>query len=448
MAKSKQVYVCSNCGADSPRWMGKCPSCGEWNTLEEKTLLVKETKVSQMLVGDQGLVKLGNVDVTQNKKVTTTFSELDVALGGGLVDGQVVLVSGEPGIGKSTLLLQLAVNISQQGIKCLYVSGEESAQQVSGRAARIYPKGEYKELQFLLTSTVDKVFATLQDNDFDLVIFDSIQTISDDDVVGVPGGMAQVKAVAAKMVSLAKQSDFRLLIVGHINKDGDIAGPKVLEHLVDTVLRFEGERDGLYRVVRAVKNRFGGTGEVGILEMTGVGMRDVDLAQGVFAGGGEGEVGAVKTVAFEGNRPIVVQVQALVGRTVFPYPKRVAEGVPISRLQLICAILERYAKISLTEYDVYVRTAGGYSLESATSDLAVAAAIVSAFHQLPVGPDVLCVGELGLSGRLFLPNMYHDRLKSVSKYGIKRLVSVAGLILKGVKLLPVGYVGEIVSALK
>lgn len=445
---SKTVFVCSNCGADYPKWTGKCLSCGEWNTLVESKLLAREQKAS--VAGGFGAkaINLGDASVTQKDRVSSTFNELDNALGGGLVDDQVVLVSGEPGIGKSTLLLQVAINLVDKGVKCLYVSGEESAAQVKARALRLVNKGVLGPVRFLFAAELDSLLLAVEEERPEVLIVDSVQTVSDTSIMGVPGGMAQVKAVTSTLVSLAKQRGFRLILVGHINKEGEIAGPKVLEHLVDTVVRFEGEQGGVYRVVRTTKNRFGATGEVGILEMTATGMKDVDLVHGVFAGGGGAEVGVAKTLAFEGNRPLVVQVQALVGRTVYPYPKRVAEGLPMARLQLICAIVERYAKIDLVEYDVYVRTAGGYSLDGVAGDLAVAAAIISAYQQRAYPAATLFVGELGLSGRVSLPGMLHPKLVAVGKYGIKLLVTAKDVGSVKLECRQLQYVGELAALLE
>lgn len=432
---TKTVFVCTNCGAEYSRWVGRCTNCGEWNSVEEKSVVQREIKATRsLIIGENNVEKLGDVDDTNEKRVSTTFSEVDLILNGGIVENQVILISGEPGIGKSTLLLQILVELTKQGLNCLYASGEESLGQVTNRAARIYPQKDYQNVQFVLTSSLGPLLNQINQVNPDIVVVDSIQTMFDETVTGLPGSLSQVKAATSALVSSAKAQGFRLIIVGHINKEGEIAGPKVLEHLVDTVIRFEGEREGGYRLVRVLKNRFGTTGEVGILEMSGAGLKDADLEKGIFSGDGEGAVGAVKTLVMEGNRPIVVQVQALTNRTVFPYPKRVAEGVSISRLQLICAILDRFAGTKLGDQDVYVRTAGGYDLDATTSDLAIAAAILSSIKQVDIAPGDLFVGELSLGGKVTLPSMVASRLKNLEKYGVKRLFTNASLDSKKVSL--------------
>lgn len=411
--------------------------------MEEKAVVQREIKATRsLIIGENNVEKLGDVNDTNEKRISTTFSEVDLILNGGIVDNQVILISGEPGIGKSTLLLQILVEMSKQGLNCLYASGEESLGQVTNRAARIYPQKDYQDVQFLLSSSLGPLLNQINNVNPDIVVVDSIQTMFDETVAGLPGSLSQVKASTSALVSTAKSQSFRLVIVGHINKDGEIAGPKVLEHLVDTVIRFEGEREGSYRLVRVLKNRFGTTGEVGLLEMSGAGLKDADLEKGVFSGDGESAVGAVKTLVLEGNRPIVVQVQALTNKTVFPYPKRVAEGVSISRLQLICAILDRFAGTKLGDQDVYVRTAGGYDLDATTSDLAIAAAILSSIKQVDVMPGDLFVGELSLGGKVVLPSIVAGKLKNLEKYGVKRVFTNNSAIdLKKVSL-------EVVRSLK
>lgn len=429
--KTKQVFVCTECGAEHPKWMGKCTNCGAWSSLEEKQVVSAELKAAKRLIqGNTEVQNLGDVDVTQQNKIPTTFSELDQVLNGGISDDQVILLAGQPGIGKSTLLLQLLVNLSQpqtgDNLKVLYISGEESVGQITARAARIYPQKQYTSVQFLLSTSVSALISKVSGGGKempDLVVVDSIQTMFDDAVTGLPGSLSQVKACTSALVTAAKQFGFRLIIVGHINKDGDIAGPKVLEHLVDTVLLFEGERGSDVRVLRVLKNRFGSTGEVGVMQMTDLGVQDADLASGVFAGGDEDVIGAAKTLVVEGNRPIIVQVQALTNKTVFAYPKRVAEGISVSRLQLICAILDRFADTRLGDQDVYVRTAGGYSLDTPASDLAVAAAILSSVGSKQINGDSLYVGELGLSGKVGLPASLVEKLGTLSKFGISNVLS-------------------------
>ncbi|MCA9378904.1 DNA repair protein RadA [Candidatus Dojkabacteria bacterium] len=447
--KTKQVFVCSECGAEYSKWMGKCTACGSWDSLTEQQVMKQEISVAKQMLSDTSRAqKLGEVQVGQQSRLQTGFRELDTVLSGGLVDSQVTLLSGEPGIGKSTLLLQLLVNLSRGGTKCLYASGEESAGQVALRAGRLFGKKDYADIDFVLSPSVENLLDQVQTLQPTVVVVDSIQTIYRGDVSGMPGGLAQIKASTAALVGAAKSMGFTLILVGHINKDGDIAGPKVLEHLVDTVLRFEGEREMEYRILRVLKNRFGTTGEVGLFEMTERGLVDVDLKNGLFDGDGQEAVGAVKTMVLEGTRPIVVQVQALTNNTVFPYPKRVAEGLSISRLQLICAILDRFAGTHLGDKDVYVRTAGGYSLQGTNTDLAVAAAILSSVKNAPVAPTDLFVGELSLSGRVSLPGMLAAKLRVLDKFGVSRVwTSGSKPGTQAVKLKQVSHLRDLASAL-
>jgi DNA repair protein RadA/Sms len=447
---SKTVFACENCGAEFSKWMGKCSSCGEWNTLVEKQVMASELKASkQILTENTSVVDLSNVITGKENRISTGMRELDLVLNGGFVDDQIVLFSGEPGVGKSTLLLQLMVYLASQDQKCLYVSGEESASQVAGRAKRLFPNNkDYSNLQFLAGPGVHALIEQIDDIQPKFVVVDSIQTIFDESVSGLPGSLSQIKACTSVLVRAAKSKGFNLILVGHINKEGEIAGPKVLEHLVDTVLQFEGERDGEYRFIRVLKNRFGSTGEVGIVVMTENGLADIDEANSAFSGGNEDTVGAAKTMVVEGNRPMIVQVQALVSPTVFAYPKRVAEGVSINRLQLICAILERFAKMRLGDKDVYVRTTGGFQLKHQVSDLAVAAAIISSVQEKPISGTDLFVGELSLSGRVFVPRITSAKLKNVSKLGIERVISSFAPEGKSVKSQLVEQVGKLVTIFK
>lgn len=434
--KSKQVYVCSECGAETSKWQGKCLNCGAWNTLEmREAVSAQMAAISQDLEALSRIVNLGDAKDTKKNKVSSGFQEFDLVLGGGFIDNQVVVLSGEPGIGKSTLLLQIVHNLVAAKHKCIYFSGEESAAQVSGRYNRIYPQNTKQNVQFSSSPDLAIILSFVAKEKPEFVIVDSIQTLFDNEVPSLPGSLAQIKTCAAKLIAAAKQQGFVLVMVGHINKDGDIAGPKALEHLVDTVLRFEGERDGHYRIIRVMKNRFGSTGEVALMEMSEMGLVDADMSQGLFTGDGHDAVGAVKTMILEGNRPLIVQVQALTNRTVFPYPKRVAEGVSISRLQLICAILDRFAGTSLGDQDVYVRTAGGYNLQGTASDLAVAAAILSSLNKRQIASSDLYVGELSLGGRISLPPQYSSKFVSLSKMGVRDLWgNVGDQTAKGVRM--------------
>jgi len=422
--KSKTQFVCTECSASYSKWQGRCNGCGAWNSLEEQTVVREEIKASKgILSAAAEVTDLATAVSNPSERISTKFAELDLVLSGGLVDRQVILFSGEPGIGKSTLLLQLAVKLhSEENLPCLYVSGEESAGQVASRAARLFSKKEYAGVSFIAAPGVRQLIDEIERLKPEVVIVDSIQTIFDEDVNSLPGSLAQVKACTAGLVRAAKQIGFILVIVGHINKEGTIAGPKVLEHLVDTVLQFEGEREGEFRLIRTLKNRFGSTGEVGVMIMTEKGLADMQVEDNLFAGRGNSGVGTAAGVVLEGNRPLIVQVQALTNKTIFPYPKRIAEGISISRLQLICAILDKFAGTDLGSYDVYLRTAGGFKLVDVQTDLAIAAAIISSYKNIPIDEGLLFVGEIGLNGRVMLSKLASSKLKNVSKLGVNSIV--------------------------
>jgi DNA repair protein RadA/Sms len=425
MMKKKTVFFCSNCGNEHSRWMGQCGACGEWNTLVEKTVALKESKAVKAILADTAeVVELGKVELTKPQdRITTGFQELNSVLGGGFIDDQVVLISGEPGVGKSTLLLQVLVSLNLAGVKSLYVSGEESAAQIKHRAQRLFGNAsDFSELKFVSSPAVQDLIEIIEAEKPQLIVVDSVQTIYDEAVAGLPGSISQVRAATAALVSAAKKFGFVLILVGHINKDGEIAGPKVLEHLVDTVIQFEGDRDGQYRVLRILKNRFGSTGEVGLLVMTEAGLVDMTEEHNIFDLAEPG-IGTARTLVMEGNRPLVVQVQALVNNTVFAYPKRIAEGISASRLHLIIAIIEKFAGARLSDKDVYVRTAGGYKLLNQTSDLAIAAAILSSLTSTPIKQGSLFVGELSLSGNISVPAKVATGIKSAQKFGVGTLVT-------------------------
>lgn len=423
MAKSKSTFVCTNCGASYPRWVGKCTSCGEWGTVEEQQVLAEEVKAAKQIIPQSGhVIDLNDVVIEEQPRTSTGFSEFDLALGGGLVPAQVVLFAGQPGVGKSTLLLQAAYNLAQGGASVLYASGEESVQQVTGRARRLFTQAKIPKLQLASAAGVFGLLEHIQETKPDIVVIDSIQTVFAENVNGLPGSLSQVKACTAALVSAAKQEGFSLFLVGHITKEGAIAGPKVLEHLVDTVVQLEGDELHDYRVLRVYKNRFGPVNEAGLFTMNEQGLQDIDANWQGLITEQQASVGTAKTVIWEGTRPFVIEVQALTSTTVFAYPKRVAEGVPANRLQLLCAILDRFAGAGLGNKDVYVRAAGGYKLEHPASDLAIAVAILSSIKDVPIEATDLYVGELTLSGKITLPEYLTQRLGSVLRQNISRVV--------------------------
>ncbi len=449
MAKSKQktVYVCENCGNQENKWLGRCPQCGEWNTFEEEQVVENTGKALRAASGGaQPTIKsLSSIDISTQKRFVSGSGEFDLVLGGGFVPGQVILFSGEPGIGKSTLLLQTTIEANKSNLKPLYISAEESESQVAGRAARLFKHQEYEDVSFLAANELGVITAALQSGKYNFVVLDSIQTIYDANLSSLPGTLTQIKTCSSTLIEVAKRENIILVLVGHINKEGNIAGPKVLEHLVDAVLQLEGERSGEYRLLRSLKNRFGPTGEVGLFTMVESGLADMNEMASVLSGSNEAAVGTAKTVSLEGNRAILIEVQALTNETVFAYPKRVAEGISVSRLQLICAILDRFAGAKLGSKDVYVRTAGGYKLQSPIADLAIAAAILSSIKKKQLAADSIYVGELSLSGKIYLSKTQASKLKSLSKYGVKSIFAPPSAEKELLKKLQTNFVDSLKS---
>ncbi len=421
--KQRKVFVCSECGVEYPKWSGQCFSCQSWNTLVEKEIATSEIKASKRLIRGSGkVVDLKSVQSSEKNRISTGLSELDNALSGGFLSDQVMLLTGEPGVGKSTILLQVAFTMATNKKRVLYVSGEESDQQVAERFRRLYPGKKLPDVPFLASPGLHLLLDKIKGLQPNYVILDSVQTIYSEELNNLPGSLSQIKACTSELVSAAKNLNFGLLIVGHINKEGTVAGPKALEHMVDTVVHVEGERDGEYRLVRVLKNRFGSTGEVGVLIMTETGLSDMDSSYNLFDSHEEG-VGMARTLVVEGNRPIVIQVQALTNRSIFAYPKRIAEGISVSRLQLVCAILDRFTGVDLSDKDVYVRTSGGYKLSGASADLGIATAILSSVLGQEGPSGAVFVGELNLNGGVSLSRNISSKLGHLSKLGFSKLIT-------------------------
>ncbi len=437
--KSKKQYVCGSCGARYAGWQGKCDSCGDWNTIIEQSVIKNVTKIirenSHSIIAKPYI--LGDISREDAAKISTNFVEFDRVLGGGITKGGVYLLTGEPGIGKSTLLLQIAMHMSMKGTSVLYVSAEEPIQQVALRYDRILSKGdivgEKEQIENNLRlanaynlTDIESIIAEMGGGG--LVIIDSIQTIVDTDSVGLPGGQAQIRANASKLTTLAKEIGFSLMIVGHVTKEGSLAGPKLLEHLVDVVLFFEGEEKGGLRLLRAQKNRYGSTAELGVMLLDDSGLRSVAELQEFFLNSGKGkaepQIGAVRTIVMEGNRPIIIEVQALAVPTAFAYPKKVAEGIPLTRVQLIAAIMSRYLGLKLDGYDIYVNLPHGYRTADRGIDLAVAVAIYSSVKKVKVPAGQLFIGELVLSGRVVNPVQSERRASEAKNMGYKDVVTV------------------------
>lgn len=432
MAKKGSVnYVCSACGAQSSTWAGKCYGCGEWNTLQEQ--------LSAASVGAPKGNKLSTASVktslkTDHKRLATGMNEVDSTLGGGFVAGSVTLLAGQPGIGKSTLLLQLAHDLSKN-YKVLYVSGEESAHQVGLRAKRLGLASD--KLQLATSNSTDDIASTIASDNFQLVIVDSIQTIACADIASAAGNVSQITNSTAMLTAAAKATNTALVLVGHVTKEGNIAGPKVLEHVVDVVLQLEGDRRGGFKVLRPVKNRFGSTNESGIFEMGEKGLEPVENPSAALLEERQVSDGSIVLATMEGTRPLLVEVQALVNRTSYGYPKRAASGVDLNRVNLLVAMLEKRTKLNLADQDIYLNIVGGIKLQEPASDLAIVMAIASASKGMQLSQNVVVFGELGLSGEIRHVPFIEKRVAEAKKLGFDGAV---GPVTKG--KLQAGYTGH------
>lgn len=425
MAKTKTVYVCSHCGADSPKWLGKCPNCGEWNTYVEE-VVAKEVPSAKRLV-PSGLSERGQArpvllrDITAEKedRLDMKDQELNRVLGGGLVKGSLVLIGGEPGIGKSTLVLQTILKLHD--LKVLYVSGEESYRQLKMRADRLAPDSQ--NCLILCETNLEQIFVQAQNVQPDLLIIDSIQTIFTELVESSPGSVSQVRECSAAILKYAKESSVPVLLIGHINKEGSIAGPKVLEHIVDTVLQFEGDQHYMYRILRSIKNRFGSTAELGIYEMRQEGLREVsNPSELLLTQNHEGLSGVAIAAAIEGIRPFLIETQALVSSAVYGTPQRSATGFDIRRMNMLLAVLEKRAGFKLAQKDVFLNIAGGLRVNDPAIDLAVLAAVLSSSLDISIEPGVCMAGEVGLSGEIRPVNRIEQRIMEAEKLGFSRIL--------------------------
>lgn len=441
MAKEKTVFLCGECGYESPRWMGKCPACGAWNTM------VEEAVVSVRDPQQRGSVqRLSDVSAMHAARVSTGMSELDRVTGGGLLAGMVVLLGGDPGIGKSTLLMQAADCLAGKGA-VLYVSGEESAAQLKLRADRLQVQND---MLLLCDTSLEHALEQARAQKADFLIVDSIQTMCTDESESAPGSVSQVRAATAALTRFAKENGTAVLIVGHVTKDGAIAGPRVLEHIVDTVLYFEGDRHAGLRLLRAVKNRFGSTNEIGVFEMGEQGMRQVLDPSRLFLSG-ENATGCAVTCAIEGSRPMLAEVQSLLIETSFGSPRRTAAGIDGGRLSLLLAVLEKRARLKLSDKDVYVNVVGNLRLEERGADLAVALCIASALADKALPPHTAAIGELGLTGELRGAAQMETRLRECLRLGYTHVLlpkhaRVAKM--EGLTLVPVATIAEAVETIR
>ena len=449
MAKAKKsVYFCQNCGHEESKWLGQCPACKEWNTFVEEKITpaasktVKERK--EALV-----VTLSSVETDEDDRMLTGIEELDRVLGGGIVKGSLVLVGGDPGIGKSTLLLQVCQRLSASGRKLLYISGEESLKQIKLRANRM---GEFTENLYLLCETsLGIIRGIIEQHKPDMVVIDSIQTMYNEEVGSAPGSVSQVRESTNVFMQLAKGLNISIFIVGHVTKEGTVAGPRVLEHMVDTVLYFEGDRHASYRILRGVKNRFGSTNEIGVFEMRKEGLVEVkNPSEFMLSGKPEHASGSVVACAIEGTRPMLMEIQALVCKTNFGMPRRTAAGLDYNRVNLLMAVLEKRLGLQLSNYDAYVNIAGGIRLNEPAADLGIVMAIVSSYKNRPIAEDVIVFGEVGLSGEVRAVSMPEQRVSEAKKLGFKTCVipevSVKSVgKVEGITVIGVKSVGEAVS---
>jgi DNA repair protein RadA/Sms len=442
MAKAKTasvLYACTECGYSSGRWFGKCPSCGTFGTLVEE----RTEQADAAAHAARPLLRLVDVEAEESSRMSTGVPELDRVLGGGLVPASLVLVGGEPGVGKSTLLLTALRHMSAER-RALLVTGEESVAQVKLRADRL---GGSAGIEILSETELDTVCATLERERPDVCVVDSVQTLYSSDLGSAPGSVAQVREAASRLLRVAKESGVALFLVGHVTKDGAVAGPRVLEHLVDCVLQFEGDKYREHRVLRAVKNRFGSTNEIGVFEMTGTGLAGVPDPSRLFGVTVTGEVGSAVACAVEGTRPILLEIQALVAPTDLAMPRRVATGVDPKRLAMLVAVLTRHGRIALGQADVFVNVAGGVRIDEPGADLAVCLAISSAARGAPVRADLAAFGEIGLTGRLRPATQADRRLEECAKLGLAAVLAPAGTPARPrMKILEVETVQQAMSA--
>ena len=425
--KTKTVYVCSDCGAESPKWIGKCPSCGAWNTYVEE-VVSKEPPAKRPLfdVPERGKARpvlLRDITATEEARIDLRDGELNRVLGGGLVKGSLVLIGGEPGIGKSTLVLQTVLRLA--GVRTLYVSGEESSRQLKLRADRLAQ--DNPDCYILCETRLEEIFVQAKNVQPNLLVIDSIQTIYTEMVESSPGSVSQVRECSAAILKFAKESGIPVLLIGHINKEGSIAGPKVLEHIVDTVLQFEGDQHYMYRILRSIKNRFGSTAELGIYEMRQEGLREVsNPSELLLTQNHEGLSGVAIAAAIEGIRPFLIETQALVSSAVYGTPQRSATGFDIRRMNMLLAVLEKRAGFKLVQKDVFLNIAGGLRVNDPATDVAVISAVLSSSLDIAIEPGVCMAGEVGLSGEIRPVNRIEQRIMEAAKLGFNRILVPQG----------------------
>ena len=422
MAKAKKsIYFCQNCGHEESKWLGQCPMCREWNTFVEEKVTVSKGTAAKNSVREAEVVTLSSVSTDQEDRMQTESEELDRVLGGGVVPGSLVLVGGDPGIGKSTLLLQVCKRLSDQGRKVLYISGEESLKQIKLRANRM---GTFSDHLLLLCETnLETIRQVIEREHPAVAVIDSIQTMYSEEVTAAPGSVSQVREATNTLMQIAKGLNITIFIVGHVTKEGTVAGPRVLEHMVDTVLYFEGDRHASYRILRGVKNRFGSTNEIGVLEMRETGLEEVpNPSEYMLNGRPEDASGSVVACSMEGTRPILMEIQALVCRSNFGMPRRTAAGTDYNRVNLLMAVLEKRVGLPLSNYDAYINIAGGIRMNEPAIDLGIVMAIVSSYKNQSISPGTIVFGEVGLSGEVRAVSMPEQRVAEARKLGFKTCI--------------------------
>ena len=419
MAKNKTIFVCNECGYESAKWLGKCPACNSWNTFFEQKIVESKSQISSDKKRNVPQ-KLSTYEAKETIRTSTGFEELDRVLGGGLVKGSLILLGGEPGIGKSTLILQICDKVKGEG-KVLYVSGEESAEQIKMRADRLGIKND--DILFLGETDIDIVNQAIIDLNPKLVIIDSIQTMYSEEITAAAGSVSQVREITSQVMRVCKQREITTIIIGHVTKEGNIAGPRVLEHMVDTVLYLEGERYFSYRILRGVKNRFGSTNEIGMFEMKEEGMTEILNPSDILISEREDNpAGSLIVACMEGTRPILVELQALTTQSVFGFPKRTANGVDFNRLAILIAVMEKRAGLMLGNQDVYLNVVGGLRLNEPSVDLGMILVTASSFKNIPIPKDMVIIGEVGLTGEVRRVNLIEKRIKEAEKLGFKTCI--------------------------
>lgn len=423
MAKARtSSFFCQECGYESAKWMGQCPGCKAWNSFVEEPVVKASGKTARALQ-TEGIkpVTIDEIETTQTERISSGMAELDRVLGGGIVPGSLVLVGGDPGIGKSTILLQVCKNLGISGVSTLYVSGEESLRQIKLRASRIGTIS--RDVKFLCETNLSQIEGMILKEKPRIVIIDSIQTMCNEEISSAPGSVSQVRESTSVLMQLAKKQGIMIFIVGHVTKEGTVAGPRVLEHMVDTVLYFEGDRHASYRILRGVKNRFGSTNEIGVFEMRENGLAEVaNPSEYMLSGRPENASGSVVACSMEGTRPILIEIQALVCRTSFGIPRRTAAGTDFNRVNLLLAVLEKRLNMPLSSCDAYINIAGGIRMNEPAIDLAVVLAVISSYQDKPIDEKTIVFGEVGLSGEVRAVSMARQRVSEAKKLGFERVI--------------------------